>query len=72
MGKKENNEKPKGRKQSGVANFVRKKIEGNPKLTTQELRKLARKRFGYTYDIDRHFPQLVYRVRKQLGISVAS
>ena len=41
-------------------------------MTTPDLRVKARAEFGYTFEIDRHFPQLVYGIRKELKIKVAS
>jgi len=55
-----------GRRPCGVTDFVRQALRRDPRLTTQALRELARTQFGYTPDIDRHFPQLVYHVRLEM------
>ena len=55
-----------GRKPGGVADFVRCVLRATPRATTQKIRTLAYAKFGYTYQIDRHFPQLVYQIRKEL------
>lgn len=63
-------QKPKrkrGRKRGGATDFVRRLLGKNPKLSTPKLRELAKAEFGYTVTLDRHFPQLVYRVRSELA-----
>lgn len=64
----EGRRKPKrkrGRHKGGLANFVRQALRSNPRLTTGALRKLAEAEFGYRPTIDRHFPQLVYRIKRE-------
>lgn len=57
-----------GRPPCGVANLVRLELRYNPRLTTTVLRKRAAAKFGYTYEIDRHFPQLCRKIRRELGL----
>lgn len=59
------NSKPIGHPRGGISAFCRAAIAKHPGMSTPELRKLAKRKFGYHYVIDRHFPQLIYRLRRQ-------
>ena len=62
--------KKRGRRPGGVRDFVRRLLRRNPKLETPNLRERAKAEFGHTLEIHRHFPQLVYEIRKQLRIKI--
>jgi hypothetical protein len=67
--KKENTKaatKVRGRPRSGVTAYVRDLLRAAPDAATPELRRAALEAFGYTPDIDRHFPQLVWRAKQQI------